>query len=100
MISLAGTHRHKLAFERMNAQWRTAPVNGAWRLENVDYQGHRLTVYRRLERIAPMWMGLLGFWRSKQAAMEAAEKAAARNAEDRLHGETSSEVVPLKPQGA
>jgi hypothetical protein len=30
----------------MPAQWRTAPVNGVWRLENAEYKGHRLTVYR------------------------------------------------------
>jgi hypothetical protein len=26
--------------------WKSAPVNGVWRLENADYHGHRLTVYR------------------------------------------------------
>jgi hypothetical protein len=26
--------------------WTTAHVNGVWRMENPDYRGHRLTVYR------------------------------------------------------
>jgi hypothetical protein len=30
----------------MTAQWRTAPINGVWRLEHEDFCGHELTVYR------------------------------------------------------
>ena len=59
-------------------RWVTAPVNGIWRLENADYCGHRLTVYRSRAGSyrAHLDGRILGLWRSKHAAIAAAEQAA------------------------
>lgn len=77
--------------------WKTAPVDGVWRLENADYHGHRLTVYRSRSGAYRAYLNgrLLGLWKSKEAAIEAAEKAAlARMIEDRLSG-TAEEGVSM-----
>ena len=71
----------------MTARWRTAPVRGGWRLE-ADYHDHRLSVRRALTgRTATVLYRAyldgrpIGYWRSKEMAMTAAEWAAlARNA--------------------
>jgi hypothetical protein len=87
----------------MTAQWRTAPVNGVWRLENAEYNGHRLTVYRSRAGGYRAYVDgrMIGLWRSKQAAIEAAEKAAfARTVENRLRIETSKGVAPMKPEAS
>jgi hypothetical protein len=74
--------------------WTTAQVNGVWRTENPDYRGHRLTVYRcKAPGAYRAYLGgrLSVFWKSKEAAKEAAEKAAlARNIDDRLRGTTEA----------
>jgi hypothetical protein len=58
--------------------WTTAPVNGVWRMENADYHGHRLSIRRTgLGTYRAHLDGHpLGLWRSKYAAMAAAEWAA------------------------
>jgi hypothetical protein len=58
--------------------WRTAPVNGVWRLENAGYHGHRLTVCRSRAGAYRAYLDdrMLGLWRSKELAMAVAEWAA------------------------
>ena len=66
----------------MTVQWRTAPVNGVWRVENADYHGHRLSVSRSRAGAYRAYLNgrMLGLWRTKETAMAAAEWAAlARN---------------------
>ena len=70
----------------MIARWRTAPVRGGWRLE-ADYHDHRLSVRRAVtgRTVTVLYRAYLdgrpiGYWRSKEMAMTAAEWAAlARN---------------------
>ena len=77
-------------------------MNGIWRLENADYHGHRLTVYRSSIRVYRAYLDgrLLGRWPSKDAAMAAAEWAAlapgARRPPAPSRGKTNSNVVPMK----
>jgi hypothetical protein len=80
--------------------WRTAPVNGVWRLENADFHGHRLTVYRSSTGKYRAYLNgrMLGLWRTKETAMAAAEWAAlAPGAHPHApsHGKADN-VVPLK----
>ena len=76
--------------------WRTAPIKGVWRLENADCHGHRLTVYR--SRAAGAYRAyvdgrMIGLWRSKESAIEAAEKAAlACTINDHLSGAAEGDV--------
>ena len=74
--------------------WTTAHINGIWRMENPDYQGHRLTVYcSKAPGAYRAYVDgrMIGLWKSKEAAKEAAEKAAlAHNIEDHMRGETPS----------
>ena len=63
----------------MTARWRAAPVQGAWRIEIADFQGHRL----RVRRVTPTGLYRvylngrpLGCWRGRDTAMAAAEWAA------------------------
>jgi hypothetical protein len=60
------------------SDWKTAPVAGVWRLEHPDYHGHRLSIRRTgLGTYRAHLDGHpLGLWRSKYAAMAAAEWAA------------------------
>jgi hypothetical protein len=88
------------------SSWRTAPVNGVWRLENADFHGHRLIVYRGgVGRYRAYLDGrMLGVWRSGETAMAAAEWAAlapgSRRPPARSHGKTKSNVVPLRKREA
>jgi hypothetical protein len=58
--------------------WRTAPVNGVWRLENPDFHGHCLSVRRSRAGAYRAYLDgrMLGLWGDKETAMAAAEMAA------------------------
>src|SRR5690242_6013952 len=80
--------------------WRTAPVNGVWRLENADFHGHRLTVYRSSTGKYRAYLNgrMLGLWRTKETAMAAAEWATlapGAHPPAPSHGKADN-VVPLK----
>jgi hypothetical protein len=72
--------------------WRDSPVKGVWQMENADYHGHRLTVYRSRAGSYRAYLNgrMLGLWRSKEAAKASAEKATfARNIEDHMRKDDS-----------
>jgi hypothetical protein len=79
------------------ARWRTAPVRGGWGLE-ADYHDHRLSVRRAVTgRTATVLYRAyldgrpIGYWRSKEMAMTAAEWAALARNNTKL-------ARPLNPQ--
>jgi hypothetical protein len=63
----------------MTAEWRTAPSQGAWRIELADYQGFRIS----LRYTTNIYQGYLdgrciGTWRNRKEAAAAVESTAAR----------------------
>jgi hypothetical protein len=61
--------------------WRTAPNQGAWRVEMADHLGCRLTIRSTAKDIYHAYINgrSLGQWPSKDKAMMAAYEAALHN---------------------
>ena len=69
---MEGNSKANVGMAYCACEWRV------WRLENADFRGHRLTVYRSSTgkyRAYPNGR-MLGLWRTKETAMAAAEWAA------------------------
>jgi hypothetical protein len=108
VASMHNTRRRTTVNERMEkseggdvsmSDWRTAPVNGAWRLENADYHGHKLSVYRGTAARgyrAYVDGRVIGIWRTMEIAMAVAALAPGSRKPPASLRKPGVEIVPLQ----